>query len=317
MKSNLVERICEQCGATFLARRDHVARGYARFCGRACFAEFNRGKPFSAERRANLKRAHNRPETRERHRQATIRQLQRLNRGQPLGTALEIKVQEELERRGISFATQKKMLDRYVVDFLLRDWPVVIEADGVHHRLPRSRARDAERDRLLYEAGYIVFRLPGAVIMRNVSEAVERIMRYIQGQIEAGHWDQPKQPFAKELGRQTGPDNPMYGKTPWNKGLTVETSPKWAAAMAKWRVSMEKNGIWQRNKGRWKTPHARWENLKEDYLRLGSAEKVAREYQCGATTVRRHLKMIGIVPPKIRSPQKRRQLIADQMDTLS
>src|SRR4051812_39367768 len=36
-KRNRVDRVCEQCGGTFSARPDKVAKGHSRFCGHPCF----------------------------------------------------------------------------------------------------------------------------------------------------------------------------------------------------------------------------------------------------------------------------------------
>src|SRR6185312_12417715 len=74
-------------------------------------------------------------------------------------TPIERRLHDALMEVGIGFSTQRRVVGRYVVDILVNQAPVVIEADGVLHRIhPEAQARDAIRDAAHEAAGYRVFR---------------------------------------------------------------------------------------------------------------------------------------------------------------
>ncbi len=60
---------------------------------------------------------------------------------------------------GIEFENNKVMGVRYIVDFFIPLWEMVVEIDGNHHRWVEGKPeRDAERDKWLYDQGYTVVR---------------------------------------------------------------------------------------------------------------------------------------------------------------
>ncbi|WP_076346909.1 endonuclease domain-containing protein [Alicyclobacillus vulcanalis] len=108
-----------------------------------------KGRKVPEDRRAKLAEINRRPEKREAARRGGIKALKRVqesNTWEP--TPIEKKLTDALVARGISHRTQWT-IGRYVVDVLLEEYPVIIEADGLHHRLPSGIKRDRERDQYL------------------------------------------------------------------------------------------------------------------------------------------------------------------------
>lgn len=100
------------------------------------------------------------PAQRERQRQAWLRRITatRGQRGTPPGEAALL---DALMRASISFTSSAVMLDGlYVVDVLIHQQPLVLEADGVSHKIGNTAERDAERERLIEAAGYRIVRFP-------------------------------------------------------------------------------------------------------------------------------------------------------------
>ena len=75
-------------------------------------------------------------------------------------------------RLGVSFRRQV-VVGASIVDFLAPARRLVVEVDGGYHAT-RQRS-DARRDKRLERAGYRVLRLPAAVVVSNVAEAVRLI----------------------------------------------------------------------------------------------------------------------------------------------
>jgi very-short-patch-repair endonuclease len=74
-------------------------------------------------------------------------------------SSIEIAIEKELIKIGMSFEIQKK-IGRYNVDFYLQHLDLVIECDGDYwHSLPRSVERDRRKDKWLKAKGYNIIRL--------------------------------------------------------------------------------------------------------------------------------------------------------------
>jgi very-short-patch-repair endonuclease len=76
-------------------------------------------------------------------------------------------------RLGAAFRRQVP-LGRFIVDFLAPAQRLVVEVDGGYHaqRLPA----DVRRDRMLARAGYRVLRLDAGLVVRDLAEAVARVV---------------------------------------------------------------------------------------------------------------------------------------------
>ena len=100
------------------------------------------------------------------------------------------------------------MLDRYCVDILITQKPVIIEADGNMHL--RRKAEDAQRDADLRAAGYEVFRFTGKPICNDPDGCIRQV-------VEACGLIRDKKPVYDVRNGMTGPDSPSWkgGKPEW------------------------------------------------------------------------------------------------------
>jgi very-short-patch-repair endonuclease len=74
---------------------------------------------------------------------------------------------------GVSFRRQVPLGNRFIVDFLASRAGLVVEVDGGYHA--RRGAADARRDAKLRRLGYRVLRLPAALVMNDLTAAVELV----------------------------------------------------------------------------------------------------------------------------------------------
>ncbi len=114
----------------------------------------------------------NDPAWRAEQRRKWIERLPTLN-GPATNSPLERKLLGALERAGIGYVHQRLLLDKYLVDILIRQAPVVIEADGALH--VRNRERDEARDADLTRAGYRVFRFTGRRINASPDACIREV----------------------------------------------------------------------------------------------------------------------------------------------
>jgi len=108
--------------------------------------------------------------------EATLNWLSRVQASGTINTPIECRMQDALMVARIGFRTQRLLLGRYLVDILINQAPIVIEADGMIHTHPHNRARDARRDAALSEAGYRVFRFTGSEINTDATACVQRLI---------------------------------------------------------------------------------------------------------------------------------------------
>src|SRR5688572_14982303 len=81
-----------------------------------------------------------------------------------------------LRRRGlgVEFRRQVVIADRFIVDFLAPAQKLIVEVDGPYHQSVQSR--DARRERKLERLGYRILRLEAEQVVRDLPEAVARIL---------------------------------------------------------------------------------------------------------------------------------------------
>ncbi len=103
--------------------------------------------------------------------------VKKLHYTMPRETAIEAKMYQELERRGVTFVKQQVIDGLWVVDALIPGARLVVECDGKYwHSLPEMVKRDRKKDGYLKSRGYKVFRFPEAAIHADVATCVQRIV---------------------------------------------------------------------------------------------------------------------------------------------
>ena len=81
-------------------------------------------------------------------------------------------------------------IGRFRVDFLVvrpHSVPVVVECDGhaYHQGDPSTWERDAERDKIIQQQGFVTLRFPGSRIHRDSDEVVDIIEKALAGRLPA------------------------------------------------------------------------------------------------------------------------------------
>lgn len=110
--------------------------------------------------------------------------LGRLNQILPKeGTFIENLMQSELTKRKTPFKRQVSLLEKYQVDFLIRE-KLVVECDGRYwHNYPYGLEKDRRRDKELRNSGFVVLRFWGTDIKNNISHCVDEIEAIFEGEI--------------------------------------------------------------------------------------------------------------------------------------
>ena len=130
-------------------------------------------------------------------------------------TPIECRLHDALMAAGIGFTTQRRLVGRYVVDIEIHQAPVVIEADGIRHRVSSgSQERDAVRDAAHEAAGYRVFRFTGSQINTDA-------VRCIQEVVNACGLVSDEEPVYDIRTKFSGPDHPRWTGSN-NQQLTCE-----------------------------------------------------------------------------------------------
>ena len=135
-----------------------------------------KGQQKSATWRENSAKHWEDPEWREEQRQKWLRRLPEM-RGTGSTSPLEELLHESLRKARISFATHQPILGRFIVDVLITQKPVIVEADGSSHLHRAAVRKDAERDVVTGQAGYQTVRIPYRQIADDPDECVSRLMR--------------------------------------------------------------------------------------------------------------------------------------------
>jgi very-short-patch-repair endonuclease len=115
------------------------------------------------------------PDWREEQRQKWLERLPGM-RGTGSTSPLEESLHDALRRARISFATHQPFFGKYIVDVLITQKLVIVEADGSSHLLKAAREKDARRDADFRQAGYEVVRITYREIADDVDGAVQRLI---------------------------------------------------------------------------------------------------------------------------------------------
>lgn len=100
-------------------------------------------------------------------------------------TSIEIKIEIELQKRGINYQKQVSLCNIANVDFFLPDYKIIIQADGCYwHNCPihfpkniiKRTEKDTRQDTGLKENGFNVYRFWEHEINESVEECINRIV---------------------------------------------------------------------------------------------------------------------------------------------
>ena len=188
-----VTKTCERCGKEFSVRSS-TARGQ-RYCSRKCAAKYL-GDLFAGEQspvwkeRIKLvcaycgKEFETVPSRGERtkyccKKHAILGNLKRFASGQR--TDIERAMADALRRNHITFEEQVVMFDKFMVDFKLTNYSIIVQCDGVYwHSSPYAKRRDKGQDAYLVKAGYVVLRFTDRQVLHQMPSCIKLIKQTIK-----------------------------------------------------------------------------------------------------------------------------------------
>lgn len=95
-------------------------------------------------------------------------------------TDIECSMANALMDAGIRYDEQVLMFDKFLVDFRLQDFPIIIQCDGEYwHDRPQVRGRDKGQDNYLSKSGFIVLRFTDKQIYKDLKGCIRKIKRTI------------------------------------------------------------------------------------------------------------------------------------------
>ncbi len=101
----------------------------------------------------------------------------------PLAQELRKNMTDEEKRLWYDFlkklpcsVNRQKVIGDYIVDFFIASKRIVIEIDGLQHKLPENKEKDEERDRNLNALGIAVLRYTNKEINQNFHSVCEDVL---------------------------------------------------------------------------------------------------------------------------------------------
>lgn len=99
-------------------------------------------------------------------------------------TSIEIKMAEELTRRGIKYADQYNLGDKFRLDFFLPEFNIVIECDGDYwHNLPEVVIRDKRKNSYIKACDFSLYRFWEHEINTDVEACVDIVFAEINEKV--------------------------------------------------------------------------------------------------------------------------------------
>lgn len=192
-KNPKITRICQQCGKQFEVRKS-VGKN-ALYCSKACFhasGKFATGfgsdnpkwKPKITVVCAYCgKEIETYPsrDGRKKYCCQSHRMLGMLKRIAAGGrTDIELAMAAALRKSHIAFSEQVVMFDKFMVDFKLTNYPIIVQCDGAYwHDKPKAKAKDKGQDAYLVKAGYVVLRFTDRQVLHQMPSCIKTIKQAI------------------------------------------------------------------------------------------------------------------------------------------
>lgn len=184
---------CAHCGKKFYTRR--ALKNKQEFCSRKCFhasrrlvregKSNNKWKPKIKVTCDNCGKEFETYPSRKKRRKYCSRKCRiagnfaRLASGKR--TNIEKIMAQALSNAGMRYNEQSVMFDKFMVDFELPDYKIIVQCDGIYwHDRPEVKSRDKGQDRYFAKAGYIVLRFSDNQIESDVHSCINRIKHTIK-----------------------------------------------------------------------------------------------------------------------------------------
>jgi very-short-patch-repair endonuclease/transposase len=174
-----VEVSCELCGTITKQKYAKVKNGYGRFCSQSCATKYAmKTTDLLTKLQEGSKKFFDTDEGREIKRRAGVKAALLLSDRRR--TSIEIKMADELTNRGITYVEQHNLGDKFLLDFYLPEYKIVIECDGDYwHRLPKAIGRDKAKNAYVKACGLSMYRFWESEINLDVESCVDIVMKEI------------------------------------------------------------------------------------------------------------------------------------------
>lgn len=94
-------------------------------------------------------------------------------------TSIELKIEAELQKRGINYQKQVPLCKIAIVDFYLPEYRIIIQCDGDYwHNRIGAKEKDENQDKVLTFNGFNVYRFWEHEINKSVEECIDKIPIY-------------------------------------------------------------------------------------------------------------------------------------------
>lgn len=98
-------------------------------------------------------------------------------------TSIERKMMNALNIAGIEYQFQKEIGRKFLCDFALSHYPIIIECDGIYwHSRPSAIRRDKSKDAYLKKCGYTVLRFTDKQINSDMDGCINKIKILVSSQ---------------------------------------------------------------------------------------------------------------------------------------
>jgi very-short-patch-repair endonuclease len=145
-----VEIVCELCGKAFKVRPSRIGR--SKYCSIACA---NKGKVELMRRVA----------------------VYSFNINSTKRTNIEVKMAELLSICNITYIEQEPLYEKWIADFVLYRFGIVIFCDGIYwHSKPKVAAKDKGQTRYLEKCGWKVLRFTDKEILKAPEYCISKIL---------------------------------------------------------------------------------------------------------------------------------------------
>ncbi len=84
--------------------------------------------------------------------------------------------------KGFQFRRQRAVLN-HIADFMCKELMLIIEVDGSIHQLEEVIRNDAERQKVLEEAGFTVLRFSNEEVLENIQSVYGYLEEWIEKKI--------------------------------------------------------------------------------------------------------------------------------------
>lgn len=170
---------CESCDKERFVKYAKFINGYGRFCSESCAAKHRYRQGGWMKLLEGNSRFFSTEEGKELLSKNGVKVAQKF-KDENYRTSIEIKMAKELSIRGIKYIEQYNLGDKFLLDFLLPEYGIVIECDGDYwHNLPKSIKRDKAKNAYVKTCGYSLYRFWEHEINNDIEACVDIVMAEI------------------------------------------------------------------------------------------------------------------------------------------